>query len=134
MGPEQPFETPPDFESDLPLWLRGPGVKEEMKDWFRMVVATTERVKEDMSETANHYVEQIEKAESPGKRRNIILHIMAIEQFERNRQFELTRPDPNKTPEDTRKEIEDLERKINMMRKNVGLEQKYPVGEEPERT
>jgi len=122
-------EIPDDSENDLPPWLRGPGVKEEMKDWFRVVVATTERVKEEMSETADHYVEQIEKAESPGKRKTIILCIMAIEQFERNRQFELMRPDPNKTPEETKKEVEDLERKINMMRKNVGLEPKYPVGE-----
>ena len=104
-------EIPDDSENDLPPWLRGPGVKEEM------------------SETADHYVEQIEKAESPGKRKTIILCIMAIEQFERNRQFELMRPDPNKTPEETKKEVEDLERKINMMRKNVGLEPKYPVGE-----
>ncbi len=129
MSPEQPFETPPDSENDLPPWLRGPGVKEEMKDWFRVVVATTERVKEEMSETADHYVKQIENAESPGKRKTIILYIMAIEQFERNRQFELMRPDPNKTLEETKKEVEDLERKINMMRKNVGLEPKYPVGE-----
>ncbi|OGE94528.1 MAG: hypothetical protein A3B10_00875 [Candidatus Doudnabacteria bacterium RIFCSPLOWO2_01_FULL_44_21] len=129
MSPEQPFETSPNSESDLPPWLRGPGVKEEMKDWFRVVVATTERVKEEMSETADHYVKQIEKAESPGKRKTIILCIMAIEQFERNRQFELMRPDPNKTPEETKGEVEDLERKINMMRKNVGLEQKYPIGE-----
>ena len=123
---EMPPQNPSDPDAELPPWMRGPDVSEELKDFFRSIKDQAKRIGEVMDEQAIHYVDIIEKAESPGARKKIILSIMTLEQLERNHMYELLRPDPKKTTAEIQKEVEDLEKNINLLLKSVGLEAKYP--------
>lgn len=99
----------PHRDEEFPTWLQD--ASSDFKDWFRMMRAQVRNYQESLREDADHIREAVEQAESPGKRRAIILAAMVMQQFERDRMYLFIRPDPAKSPDELMREANDLERK-----------------------